>query len=73
MLTTSALRIDAPRLGFAVNGGQYAAVIIYAGACFAFAAAIAAAGWFWDGRSREEKSDCKAQDPFVRPQPLAHC
>ncbi|GJE97512.1 MFS general substrate transporter [Phanerochaete sordida] len=46
-----ALRVDgAPRLGFEVAGGQYAAMVVYASMCFACAAGVAALGWFLERR-----------------------
>lgn len=41
---------DPPKTGFAVASGQYNAMIVYAGTCFAGAAVVAMIGWSLDRR-----------------------
>lgn len=40
------------RTGFSVAGGQFKAMIAYAGACFAAATVVTVVGWAFDRRSR---------------------
>ena len=42
-----------PKTGFAVASGQYNAMIVYAGTCFAGAAVVAMIGWSLDRRRAE--------------------
>ncbi|GJE97534.1 MFS general substrate transporter [Phanerochaete sordida] len=48
-------------LGLTVDDGQYALVIVYAGTCFAIAAAIAALGWSLDCRTSTRDIEAKSQ------------
>ena len=41
---------SAPRIGLAVDDSHFAAVIVYTGACFAVAVAVAIFGWLLDRR-----------------------
>ncbi|GJF00861.1 MFS general substrate transporter [Phanerochaete sordida] len=56
----------APRLGFDVAGGQYTGMIIYAGACFAGAAAVSALGWILERRRGPERTAADDSQTTIR-------
>ena len=49
------LRLRQPTSGFEVANGQFEAMIVYAGTCFAGAAVVAVIGWYFDRRTNSHR------------------